>query len=246
MPTGGRFERGDRVIVRQNGTRLGGRVSGVLSPWRFRVVTDQNRRLEVPKRDLRRGRNNVLILETRLDAALHSQRHSGTFLREFLQAYGVQALYERVHTKRDLEQFLDQARRTPNIPYIHFVAHGSVKERSSLLLTFERVNLHREAGMFRALDGKLLIFSSCDIGADRVAMERILEFSRAQAIIAYTKEIEDSYSYLAESLLYGLVFDSLLSPTEIVRRVRAALREIRLRRTTSAREIRSPLVCFQR
>jgi len=246
MARNGRFETGDRVVVRQNGTRLGGRVSRVVSPWRYRVVTDENRRLEVPWRELRRGRNNVLILETRLDAALHSQRHSGTFLREFLQSYGVRALYERVHTKRDLEQFLDQARRSPNIPYIHFVAHGSVKERSSLLLTFEAVNLHREAGLFRGLDGKLLIFSSCDIGADRVAMGRILEFSRARAIIAYTKEIEDSYSYLAESLLYGLFLDSLLSPVEIVRRVRGALRQIRLRRTTSARETHSPLVCFQR
>ncbi len=246
MAMGGRFELGDRVIVRQDGTRLGGRVSRVLSPWRYRVVTDQNRRLEVSRRELHRGRNNVLILETRLDAALQSQRHSGTFLREFLQTYGVRALYERVHTKRDLERFLEHARRTPNIPFIHFVAHGSVKERSSLLLTFESVDLHREAGMFRALDGKMLIFSSCDIGADRPAMERILEFSRARAIIAYTKEIDDAYSYLAESLLYGLVFDSLLSPAEIVRRVRAALRQIRLRRTFNAREVRCPLVCFQR
>ena len=241
-----RFERGTRIVVRRDGRRLGGRISRVLSPWRYRVVTDQNRRLEVLRRELTRGRNDVLILETRLDAALHSRRHSGTFLREFLDTYGVSALYERVHTKRDLERFLSLARRTPNIPYIHFVAHGSVKERSRLRLTFEDVDLHREAGIFRELDGKILIFSSCDIGGDRQAMERILGFSRARAIIAYTKEIEDAYSYLAESLMYGLIFDSLLSPAKVVKRVGSALRQIRLRRTVSAREVHSPLVCYQR
>ena len=77
-------------------------------------------------------------------------------------------------------------------------------------------------------------------------MERILEFSRARAIIGYTKEIDDAYSYLAESLLYGLIFDSQLSPREIVTRVRGALRQVRLRRTISAREVHCPLVCYQR
>ena len=246
MANQGPFEPGDRVIIRWDGTRLGGRITRVLSPWRCRVVTDQNRRLEVSRRQLTRGRDDVLILETRLDPALHSPRHSGTFLREFLLTYGVSALYERVHTKRDLEHFLGRAKRTPNIPYIHFVAHGSVKGRSRLRLTFEDLDLHREAGIFRGLDGKILIFSSCDIGADRAAMERILEFSRARAIIGYTKEIDDAYSYLAESLFYGLIFDSKLSPADIVKRVRAALRQIKLRRTATAREFHSPLVCFQR
>jgi len=241
-----RFELGDRVIIRRDGSRLGGRITQVLSAWRYRVVTDQNRRMEVLRRQLSAGRDDVLILETRLDPALHSPRHSGTFLREFLLTYGVAALYERVHTKRDLGYFLERARRTPNIPYIHFVGHGSVKGRSRLRLTFEDLDLRREAGIFKGLDGKILIFSSCDIGADRGAMERILEFSRARAIIGYTKEIDDAYSYLAESLLYGLMFDSQLSPAEIVKRVRLALRQIRLRRTSTAREFHSPLVCFQR
>ena len=242
----GPFEKGDRVIIRWDGTRLGGRVSRAITPRRYRVVTDQNRRLEVPRRQLTRGRDDVLILETRLDTALHSRRHQGTFLREFLSTYGVSTLYERVHTKRDLEHFLGMAKRTPNIPYIHFVAHGSVKGRSRLRLTFEDLDLRREAGIFKGLDGKLLIFSSCDIGADHAAMERILDLSRARAIIGYTKEIDDAYSYLAESLLYGLIFDSLLSPKEIVKRVRVALRQIKLRRTYTAREFHSPLVCFQR
>jgi hypothetical protein len=246
MANQGAFERGDRVIVRRDGARLGGRVSRIVSPWRYRVVTDQNRRLEVPRRQLTRGRDDVLILETRLDPGLHSPRHSGTFLREFLSTYGVSALYERVHTKRDLEHFLSHAKRTPNIPYIHFVAHGSVTGRSRLRLTFEDLDLSREAGIFRGLHGKILIFSSCDIGADRAAMERILEFSHARAIIGYTKEIDDAYSYLAESLMYGLIFDTALSPLEIVRRVRLALRQIKLRRTATAREFHSPLVCFQR
>ena len=45
---------------------------------------------------------------------------------------------------------------------------------------------------------------------------------------------------------YGLLLDSGLSPAEIVKRVRVALRQIRLRRTSTARELLSPLVCFQR
>lgn len=238
------FERGDRVVVRVDGRRVGGRVSRVLSPRRYRVVTDQNRRLEVTRRQVTRGRDDVLILETRLDPALHSRRQSGKFLREFLDSYGVRALYERVHTKKDLEHFLGRAKRSPNIPYVHFVAHGSVKGRSRLRLTIEDLDLRREAGIFKGLDGKLLIFSACDIGADRAAMRRILEFSRARAIIGYEKEIDDPYSYLAESLLYGLIFDSKLSPREIVKRVRGALRQVRIRRTISARELHCPLVSY--
>jgi hypothetical protein len=241
-----RFERGTRIVVRWNGKRVGGRISQVVSAWRYRVVTDGNRRLEVSRRDLRRGREQVLILETRLDPELHSSRHSGTFLREFLGTYGIRTLYERVHSRGDLERFLDRARGSPNIPYVHIVAHGRVKDRSTLQLTFDELDLHREAGIFRQLDGKVLIFSSCDIGADRPTMERILDFSRARAVIGYTKEIDDAYSYLAESLLYGLLLDSSLSPAEIVKRVRLALRQIRLRRTETAREVHSPLVCFQR
>jgi hypothetical protein len=241
-----RFERGTRIVVRWNGKRVGGRISQVVSAWRYRVVTDGNRRLEVSRRDLRRGREQVLILETRLDPELHSSRHSGTFLREFLGTYGIRTLYERVHTRGDLERFLDRARGSPNIPYVHIVAHGRMKDRSTLQLTFDELDLHRQAGIFRHLDGKVLIFSSCDIGADRPTMERILDFSRARAVIGYTKEIDDAYSYLAESLLYGLLLDSALSPAEIVKRVRLALRQIRLRRTENAREVHSPLVCFQR
>ena len=62
-----RLERGARIVVRWNGKRVGGRISQVVSAWRYRVVTDANRRLEVSRRDLRRGREQVLILETRLD-----------------------------------------------------------------------------------------------------------------------------------------------------------------------------------
>lgn len=237
----GSLERGDRVVVRLDGRRVGGRVSRVLSPRRYRVVTDQNRRLEVTRRQVTRGRDDVLILETRLDPALHSRRQSGRFLQEFLDSYGVRALYERVHTKKDLEHFLARAKRNPNIPY---VAHGSAKGRSRLRLTIEDLDLRREAGIFKGLDGKLLIFSACDIGADRTAMRRLLEFSRARAIIGYEKEIDDAYSYLAESLLYGLIFDSRSSPREIVKRVRGALRRVRIRRTSGARELRCPLVCY--
>jgi hypothetical protein len=50
------FERGSRIVVRWNGQRVGGRISRVLSAWRYRVVTDGNRRLEVSRRDCEPGR----------------------------------------------------------------------------------------------------------------------------------------------------------------------------------------------
>jgi hypothetical protein len=105
-----RFGKGERVSFFDSGEKVFGRVTSVKG-WRRTIVTDSNNRVEKSARALRPARDEVLVLESRLDYDLKSKRHSGTFLREFLEAYGINVLYEKVHSKRDLEGFLQLARR---------------------------------------------------------------------------------------------------------------------------------------
>src|SRR2546425_1102584 len=96
-----RLEIDDRVVVRlSDGRRVGGWITGRQGAA-YRVVTDAYRRLRVSRRRLTRGRENVLLLESRLDRTLRSYRHQGTFLRELLKPFDTEVLYEKVHTKGD-------------------------------------------------------------------------------------------------------------------------------------------------
>lgn len=151
-----------------------------------------------------RGRQDVLLLEARLDSSLRSHRHQGTFLTEFLKPFDIKVLYEKVHTREDLKKFLEMARNDPNIPYIHYVGHGDFRGDAKLKLTFGPVDLKENVGIFSDLEGKIFIFSCCTVGTDRAAMRQLLKVSKAKAIITYDDDIDDAYAFLAEALLYSI------------------------------------------
>lgn len=238
------FKRNDRVVVGlDSGQRVGGRITGKQGA-NYRVVTDSYKRLKVSGRRLRRGSDDVLLLEARLDRPLRSHRHQGTFMKEFLEPLGRRVLYEKVHTKEDLKRFLAIARRDPTIPYVHYVGHGEFRGEAKLKLTFERVDLRKDADIFSDLGGKVLIFSCCTVGRDRAAMRHLLKVSKARAIICYDKDIDDAYAFVTEALLYNRMFDTLRRPSEVVSAVKRALRSLRVTREYGQRETRSPVVCF--
>lgn len=211
----------------------------------IRVVTDSYKRLEVHRSRIKRGRENVLMLEARLDSSLRSHRHQGTFVREFLKAYDIEVLYERVHTKQDFAKFLEKAKRDPNIVCVHFVGHGGSHTRPKIWLTFESIDLERDVQMFSGLDGKILLFSCCDIAAETSTLRKLLEHSKARAIISYRHEIDDAYAYLAEGILYSRLFDTRWRPGKIIRKVRGALKHLEVTYDGERGHTKAALVCFE-
>jgi len=213
-----KFEHNERVIFTWDGAQHRGRVTAVL-PQTRRVVTDQGRRLNVPVRRLRPSPDRVLILETRLDRSLRSTRLYGPMFQQWLAAYKVDALYERVHTIEALRGFLRQEGKHIATRYIHIMGHGMDKRgqgKASLRLTFEMMDLAENADIFQGLDGKIIIFSCCDIGADRCVLETVKEMSGASAVIGYRVQVEDWYTNLAEALLYERLINTSMHPRKAV------------------------------
>jgi hypothetical protein len=215
----------ERVLFQVDGRRLRGKVTQIL-PQARRVVTDTGQRVVVPVRRLKRSPDMSLILETRLDRSLRSERTYAEMMHRWLRAYGIEALVERVHTLDSLRRFLRREGRNVATRFIHIIGHGTDdpgKRSVSLYLTFERVDLVENVEIFAGLEGKVLIFSCCQIGADRAAMEEIKRVSGAAAVIAYRVTVSDWYTNLVEALIYDRLVNTRLSPQAAVGKIAGAL-----------------------
>ncbi|MBN1515214.1 hypothetical protein JXA32_01460 [Candidatus Sumerlaeota bacterium] len=222
-----KFDCNERVIFTVDGVKHRGRVTSV-APCVRRVVTDTGKRLEVSVRSLRASPDRVLILETRLDRSLRSIRSYGPMMQQWLTAYDVVTLYERVHTIEDMRRFLARDGRNIATRYIHVMSHGTFEHGVGPLLhlTFERMPLKDHLDVFKGLDGKVLIFSSCQIGARPHLLEEIKEVSGAAAVISYRLDVEDFYTNLAETLLYDRLIRSSEPPSVIVSRICDLFRQL--------------------
>ena len=239
-----KFDVKERVIFTREGAWHRGRVTGVL-PQARRVVTDSGRHLEVPVRRLRPSPDRALILETRLDRSLRSSREYAPMMQRWLDAYGIEALHEKVHTVEDLRHFLHREGKNAVTRFVHIIGHGTDEPGSrtaKLHLTFEKLDLAKQADVFVGLVGKILIFSCCEVGADRRALETVQEASGAAAVIAYRVTVDDWYTNLAEALLYQFFVNTALSPGRVVEKVVRLLDEMGAR--VSGQITRKPvLVC---
>lgn len=226
-----KFGRGSRVILTVDGRKHRGRVTRELSGKRG-VVTDSGKRVTVSVKKLRRSPDRVLLLETRLDRNLKSDRSYGPMMKQWLSAYEIDVLYERVHTVESLRRFLQREGARVETRFIHIMGHGTDEPgegTATLNLTFENLDLVKRADVFEGLKGKVIIFSCCEIGGDRSAMEAIKKASSAKAIIAYRKWVYDSQTNLCEVLLYDRLIDSTMSPKQIVDSVGQALKDLGIR-----------------
>jgi len=221
-----KFDCNERVIFRDGGTLHRGRVTAV-EPHKRRIVTDSGQRVIVSVRRLSTARDRVLILETRLDRNLRSVRSYGPMMQQWLRAYKVEALYERVHTVDAMRRFLRHEGKNANTRFVHIMGHGLHVPggHAVLQLTFEELNLFEEADVFSGLHDKVLLFSCCDIGGDLDALRAVKEASGAAAVIAYRMEIPDCYTNLAEVLLYEILLSKpATSPKRAVETVANALK----------------------
>ncbi len=239
-----KFDRNDRVMFRHDGQVHRAKVTQV-TPHKRRVVTDSGKRLEVPVRRLRRSPDRVLILEARLDRGLNSPRAYGPMMQQWLYAYDVVALYEKVHTVEAMRRFLRREGKNVTTRFVHIMAHGTDEPGTGtafIKLTFEKLDLVKDAKVFAGLKGKIIIFSCCEVGADTRAMEAVKEASGAKAIIGYRLPVEDWYTNLTEVLLYDRILSTAWSPKKAVQAVNKALSEAGVR--ARKRAVRKPvLVC---
>lgn len=221
------FDVGERVVLRLKRKTIGARVTQVVRRKR-RVITDLGERKIVSTRSLWYPNERFLMLETRLDRSLRSSRGQGAFIKELLSAYGAKLLYERVHTKEGLRSFLQKEGRQANVRMIHFAGHGHGR-KGTISLTFEEVRLLELEPLFRGLNGKVVLFSSCEIGRCRKQMERLVKTNQLAGIIAYRTEVEDSFANMADAMVYDRLILSSDPPRKIVRQVNAALKALSMK-----------------
>lgn len=241
-----KYVKGERVRFRHGGEFITGRITEVLPKVR-RIVTDRGSRTLIPVRSLRPARDSVLILEARLDRSLRSKRSPGNTLARMLRTYGTRVFYERVHSREDFARFLhEESKKSPDLRFIHLMAHGTASPRikhARLKLTFEEIDLWEDADFFAGLDGRILFFSSCEVGSNEKVLMHLLDSSRAQAIYAYTKKVEDPYTNLVELLVYDRLFNTTLAPETIAERVYAAVDSLGIRPEGGYRAKRPIFVC---
>ncbi|MCX7013677.1 MAG: hypothetical protein NTW86_14170 [Candidatus Sumerlaeota bacterium] len=118
-------------------------------------------------------------------------------MQQRLSAYGAEVLHERVHTVEDVRRFLRKEGRDAATRFIHIMGHGSDDSgvgKATLYLTFERLKLGEQPAIFEGLEGKVIIFSCCEVGADRKVLEKIKKASGAAGVIAYRTVVSDWYT----------------------------------------------------
>lgn len=221
------FKNGERVILRSSKRRrrMGARVVGIERGKR-RIITDLGERKTVPIRALDYPQHEtILMLEARLDRNLNSKREQGRYIKALLEQYGAKLLYERVHTIEGLQFFLRSEGRKSNVRLIHFTGHGHGRE-GTLSLTLEDIKLAESSELFKGLKGKILLFSSCEIGRRAKILRNIVRENGLAGIITYRAEVEDTYANLAESMVYDRLLLSSDPPERIVKHVNAALKAL--------------------
>ena len=134
----------------------------------------------------------IMFLETQLDSRLSSQRSEIRFIRELLENFGfLELIAKEVHSREDLEKFLDAAREDVKVTALQIVAHGERgSEECALVLTSDEVvDLRRRENrrLFRELGVECLFFSCCRLGSDADLLSEILAESGALAVFSYAR-----------------------------------------------------------
>jgi hypothetical protein len=158
-------------------------------------------------------KKKLLFLETQMDSDIGSSRSQIGYMKELIRNLAdnnVEIITKEIHSKHDLEKFLEYARKDKTIEFIHIVCHGYSQNNSCViyLTKNEEVNLKhkRVLELFKNLKDKVIFFSACQISANAEAMTDLLLVSKCQAIFGYTRDINDSQAIMIESIFYHYIF----------------------------------------
>ena len=150
-----------------------------------------------------------------------------------------------MHSIIDLKNFIKQEGRKVETRIIHIMCHGenAPKEKTAYLrLTHEKLDLNQHSNIFEGLNGKVLIFSCCEIGNNLNIMQHLKDVSNAIAVIGYRKEVYDTFTNIAEILLYDRLIETINSPSNIVKQIQIVLKELKIE-ACEEKVIKPVLVC---
>ena len=190
------------------------------------VRVDGGGRRSVCANRLRPAIDHILILESRLSWTLRSSRNCGDLYRAFLGGYGVRPLYERIHHRDDIVHFV--RRHGPDTRIVHISCHGRRDRQNTYLrLSRDRIYLRRHGEIvtdqpwLKILEGKIVIFSACEVGADRQTMGYLVTRNRLELLFAYSDVVYDGLAFVAEALIYDdLILNDGSRPARIAKKVR--------------------------
>jgi len=159
----------------------------------------------VPKKE------KIIFMETQMDQELTSSRSQMIFMREFFRnLVDVEIISKEVHSRMDMEKFLDIAREDSSIKAVHIVAHGErTLEESAIVLTGnERLDLRLadNQSLFKGLRKEVIFFSCCQLGRDRRLMRKLLSIAEVDSIFSYRRNVNDYQAFITESLFYHLAY----------------------------------------
>lgn len=182
------------------------------------TTSQQSKGRKIQLKSIRAVPFGVFVFDTQLDKGWRSRRRSHVFWEEYCHHADWTFAYERVHSKPDIEYML--GKRIIKERVLLFSGHGSrgggwvlsdgtCFDRKTTLKVHEK-NRH-----------KVVVFSSCEIGANASLMRHYKDVLGAAAVISYTDDINDSIAFLAEPALLQLL-DAGQDPDSAVEKVREA------------------------
>lgn len=153
----------------------------------------------------------VMFLETQLDLALASPRSQIRFMREYLTNFGrVSLIAKEVHSRSDLEKFLEHCRADREIQALHIVSHGmETRHETCLVLTEDKMVDLRDRNnraLFEDLGVEAIFLPCCQLGRDLGIMEKVRDVIGASGVLSYVREVDDYQAFLTESLFYHLAY----------------------------------------
>jgi len=151
----------------------------------------------------------VMLLETQLDPSLESDRTESRFLREFFENFGdLDFIAKQIHSRADLEKFLEHARGRRRFDVVHIIAHGKAGRRGTSIGLTDGESLDMRRGdvqrMFSEMKVDALLLSCCQLGRERAIMRQLLRASGVSAVLSYADDVTDYQAFLIEALFYHL------------------------------------------
>lgn len=178
-------------------------------------TSPSERGAKIQFKSIRRVKMGVFLFDTQLDKQWTSERRGSVFWKEYCRHAGWSFAFERVHSLADLRYLLGRAIQEH---VIIFNGHGD-RSNGWRLSNGDVLDKTTELAINEKNRHKLLLFSSCDIGANASMCLHFKKVFHAHAVIGYSATISDDFCFLAEPALLQLICHGKQpwEATEIVR-----------------------------